>query len=146
MLIEGYASLFGTRDGQGDMVMPGAFADCLRRKGPDSIGMLFQHNPAEPIGTWLEMRETARGLHVLGRLDTRVQRGRELLARLEDGAINGLSIGFHTVQARADHATRSRQLLAIELWEISLVTFPMLEGARVRAINHSAPQPSPKRE
>lgn len=134
----GYASLFGKRDGQGDMVMPGAFADCLRRKGADSIRMLFQHDPAQPIGTWLEIRETARGLHVLGRLNTRVQRGRELLALLEEGAIDGLSIGFRTVQARTDRATRSRHLLAIDLWEISLVTFPMLEGARVSHVKSAA--------
>ena len=127
----GYASLFGRRDSSGDVVMPGAFAACLKRRGPRDIRMLFQHDPAEPIGTWLEMRETARGLHVMGRLDGNVQRGRELLSLLESGGLDGLSIGFRTVRAARDPKAGSRLLQQIDLWEISLVTFPMLAGARV---------------
>ena len=84
----GYASLFGARDGQGDIVMPGAFTDSLRRRGTSGVRMLFQHNPAEPVGSWLEIRETQRGLYVLGRLDRNVQRGRELLSLLESGGID----------------------------------------------------------
>ncbi len=61
--------------------------------------MLFQHDPAEPVGTWLEMHENERGLHVVGRLDKNVQRGRELLSLLESGGLDGLSIGFKTVTA-----------------------------------------------
>ena len=127
----GYASLFGKRDQAGDIVMPGAFTTSLKRRGPENFRMLFQHDPAEPVGTWLEIRETARGLHVLGRLDTNVQRGRELFSLLEHGGIDGLSIGFKTVLARHDAAAKARRLIAIDLWEISLVTFPMLEDARV---------------
>ena len=93
--------------------------------------MLFQHDPAEPVGTWLEMFENERGLHVRGRLDCNVQRGRELLSLLESGGLDGLSIGFKTVSAAREKFTRTRQLLAVDLWEVSLVTFPMLMGARV---------------
>ena len=127
----GYASLFGARDGQGDIVMPGAFTDSLRRRGTSGVRMLFQHNPAEPVGSWLEIRETQRGLYVLGRLDRNVQRGRELLSLLESGGIDGLSIGFRTVAAKTDRLVKARRLLNVDLWEISLVTFPMLDGARV---------------
>lgn len=134
----GYASLFGRRDGQGDIVMPGAFADSLRRRGPSGVRMLFQHNPAEPVGTWLEMRETARGLYVLGRLDRNVQRGRELVSLLESGGIDGLSIGFRTVAAKTDRIIKARRLLNVDLWEISLVTFPMLEGARVSSVKSAS--------
>ncbi len=134
----GYASLFGRRDGQGDAVMAGAFTGSLRRKGVDGIRMLFQHNPAEPVGTWLEIRENERGLFVRGRLNKDVQRGRELLALLEQGAIDGLSIGFKTIRARRDQATATRQLLEVDLWEISLVTFPMLDGARVSSVKSRA--------
>jgi hypothetical protein len=129
----GYASLFGAKDAQGDIVMPGAFLDCLRRKGPAGIRMLFQHNPAEPIGTWLEMQETERGLHVRGRLDCYVQRGRELLSLLETKGLDGLSIGFKTVSASRE-PRGGRRLTRIDLWEISLVTFPMLPGARVTEV------------
>ena len=130
----GYASLFGQRDGTGDVLMKGAFAGSLRRKGPGNIRMLFQHDPAEPVGTWLDMRETARGLHVMGRLDCNVQRGRELLSLLESGGLDGLSIGFKTVTAARDKAAGTRLLHQVDLWEISLVTFPMLQGARVSAV------------
>jgi uncharacterized protein len=68
---------------------------------------------------------------VLGRLDTHVQRGAELLSLLETGGLDGLSIGFKTVVASRQKLTQTRQLFEIDLWEISLVTFPMLVGARV---------------
>jgi uncharacterized protein len=131
----GYASLFGKRDGSGDVVMPGAFAQSLAARGASGIRMLFQHDPAEPVGTWLDMRETAKGLYVEGRLDINVQRGRELLSLLETGGLDGLSIGFKTVSASRDRLSGSRQLHRVDLWEISLVTFPMLAGARVSAVS-----------
>ena len=134
----GYASLFGRRDQAGDVVLPGAFAQSLRRRAPDQVRMLFQHDPAEPVGTWLELRETERGLHVMGRLDCNVQRGRELLSLLESRGLDGLSIGFRTVTASRDKAQGSRRLIHIDLWEISLVTFPMLEGARVSEVKRHA--------
>lgn len=127
----GYASLFGRQDQSGDMVMPGAFARSLKRRTAADIRMLFQHDPKEPVGTWLELRETGRGLYVEGRLNVQVQRGRELLALLEGGGLDGLSIGFRTVMASRDKQSGTRRLHQIDLWEISLVTFPMLEGARV---------------
>ncbi len=127
----GYASLFGKRDQSGDIVLPGAFAASLRHKGSSAIRMLFQHDPSEPVGTWLDMRETERGLYVEGRLDPNVQRGRELLSLLDSKGLDGLSIGFKTVTARRDRATGARLLQQVDLWEVSLVTFPMLDGARV---------------
>lgn len=138
----GYASLFGRRDQTGDVVMPGAFATTLSRKRPEQVRMLFQHDPAEPVGTWIELRETEKGLYVEGRLDGNVQRGRELLSLLECRGLDGLSIGFKTLTARRDRASGARLLSAVDLWEISLVTFPMLEGARVsevkrRALDHA---------
>ena len=133
-VFSGYASLFNKRDGAGDIVMPGAFAESLKKRGQDNIRMLFQHDPAEPVGTWLEVRETDKGLYAMGRLNKNVQRGHELLALLESGGIDGLSIGFKTVSARRDRATAARLLTKIDLWEISLVTFPMLQGARVSAV------------
>lgn len=133
----GYASLFGERDQSGDVVMPGAFAASLRRRAARDVRMLFQHDAAEPIGTWIDMRETPRGLHVTGRLDRNVQRARELFSLLESRGLDGLSIGFRTLKARRDRATASRLLTEVDLWEISLVTFPMLLGARVSFVSTS---------
>jgi uncharacterized protein len=134
----GYASLFGKRDSVGDIVMPGAFAESLKKRNVEGIRMLFQHDPAEPIGLWIDIAEDSRGLLVRGRLDTNVQRGRELLSLLEIGGIDGLSIGFKTVHATRDRAMNARRITKIDLWEISLVTFPMLEGARVSQVKSRA--------
>jgi HK97 family phage prohead protease len=136
--IQGYASLFGEIDGARDMVAPGAFARTLRTRGLRRIPMLFQHDPAEPIGVWLELREDHRGLYARGRLIPEVMRARELLALLKAGAADGLSIGFKTVRARIDPRTRVRALIEVDLWEISLVTFPLLAGARVHAVKEAA--------
>lgn len=141
--IEGYASLFGEIDGARDMVAPGAFARTLRTRGLRRIPMLFQHDPAEPVGVWLELREDHRGLHARGRLIPEVTRARELLALLKAGAADGLSIGFKTVRARIDPRTRVRALVEVDLWEISLVTFPLLAGARVHAVKEAAARSRP---
>jgi HK97 family phage prohead protease len=100
--------------------------------------MLFQHDAGEPVGSWLDMRETDKGLHVTGRLERKVQRGRELFSLLESRGLDGLSIGFRTVRARRDRALAARLITEIDLWEISLVTFPMLEGARVSHVRAAA--------
>lgn len=130
----GYASLFGIADGAGDVMAPGAFAKSLRARGIERIRMLYQHFAHEPIGVWEDIREDARGLYVRGRLTTDIERGRDVLALLKDGALNGLSIGFKTQRARRDPATGARTLLEVELWEVSVVTFPLLEGSAVTGI------------
>lgn len=135
--VEGYASLFGEIDQARDMVMRGAFAETLRLRGPRRIPMLFQHDPAEPVGVWLELREDHRGLYARGRLIPEVVRARELLSLLRAGAVDGLSIGFRTVTGRIDPKSRIRRLHAVDLWEISIVTFPLLAGARVRAVKQA---------
>ncbi len=128
----GYASLFGVPDGAGDIVERGAFAASLRRRPPGEVRMLYQHSALEPIGVWREIREDARGLFVRGRLVLDVTRAREVRALIRDGALNGLSIGFRTRRARKDGAFR--RLHEIELWEISVVTFPLLAGSLVTAV------------
>ncbi len=143
-LVEGYASLFGEVDQSRDMVMAGAFAQSLRLRGLRRIPMLFQHDPFEPVGIWLELREDWRGLFARGRLIPDVAYGRELFALVKAGAVDGLSIGYRTVRARVDPKTRVRKLQQVDLWEISIVTFPLLSGARVRAVK-SAPPRAPRR-
>jgi hypothetical protein len=139
--VEGYASLFGEIDQARDMVMPGAFTASLRLRDLRRIPMLFQHDPSEPVGIWLSLTEDSRGLLARGRLIPDVSRARELLALLRAGAIDGLSIGFRTVKGRIDPKTRVRRLEAVELWEISIVTFPLLAGARVRAVKQASSPP-----
>jgi hypothetical protein len=129
--IEGYASLFGVEDQGRDLVMPGAFRASLARRPARDVRLLFQHDPAQPLGVWDEIAEDARGLYVRGRLIEEVARAREVLALIRAGALDGLSIGFHARKASRDARTGQRRLLEIDLWEISIVTFPMLPGARI---------------
>ncbi|WP_138465164.1 HK97 family phage prohead protease [Poseidonocella sp. HB161398] len=130
--IEGYASLFGATDQGGDVVAKGAYAASLAALSATGrrVKLLWQHDPAQPIGVWTEVREDARGLYVKGRLLTEVEKGREAARLIEAGAIDGLSIGYRTVRASKDAEGR-RVLNEVELWEVSLVTFPMLPAARL---------------
>ncbi|MET0574282.1 MAG: HK97 family phage prohead protease, partial [Mesorhizobium sp.] len=136
----GYASLFGSVDLGRDVVERGAFAKSLRTRGAAGIRMLFQHDPNQPIGTWTEVRENARGLFVRGRLTEGLNRSRDLLNLMRGGALDGLSIGFRTVRAKNDAAARVRRILEADLWEISVVTFPMMPGARVEKVTTPGPE------
>lgn len=138
----GHASLFGTVDLARDMVERGAFERAIRERGTSGIRMLFQHDPAEPIGSWLEMREDERGLFVRGRLAPGVARAREVLELMRGGALDGLSIGFRTVRARKDAKSGIRRIIEADLWEVSIVTFPMLPGARVQTVKEAGALPS----
>jgi HK97 family phage prohead protease len=140
--VEGYASLFGEVDAARDMVMPGAFTHTLKQRGLRKIPMLFQHDPSEPVGVWLELAEDFRGLRARGRLIPDVSRARELLSLMRAGAVDGLSIGYRTVRGQIDPKTRVRRLYQVDLWEISIVTFPLLSGARVSAVKEAAPKVS----
>ena len=126
--IEGYASRFGLADLKGDVVAAGAFARSLTRRGP--VRMLFQHDASEPVGVWDEIREDERGLFVRGRILDAGPRGRAAAGLVRAGAVDGLSIGFRTRSAEPRRAG-GRVLREIELWEVSIVTFPMLPQARL---------------
>ena len=127
-IIEGYASLFDAVDQGNDVVARGAYAASLAKRS--GVKMLWQHDPAQPIGIWDEIREDDRGLWVKGRILTDVEKGREAAALIAAGAIDGLSIGYRTVKStKINHG--QRLLTEVELWEVSLVTFPMLPEARV---------------
>ncbi len=133
-VIEGYASLFGAADQGGDVVQTGAYGKSLSALSAAGrrVKMLWQHDPAQPIGIWDEVREDAKGLWVKGRLLEEVARGREAAALIAAGAIDGLSIGYRTVRA-ARNVKGARLLKELELWEVSLVTFPMLPSAQIQA-------------
>ncbi len=134
----GYASVFNVRDDAGDIVLPGAFARSLKRNGMHAVRMLWQHDVSRPIGVWQEIREDNRGLFVRGRLALNSAAGHEAAELVKAGAVDGLSIGFRTVRASRDHLRKARLLHEVELWEISLVTFPMLRSARIHTLDRLA--------
>ncbi|EEZ32568.1 phage prohead protease, HK97 family [Brucella sp. NF 2653] len=135
----GYASVFGLPDLGNDVIEQGAFARALKERGASGVRMLWQHDAAEPIGVWTQIREDARGLYVEGRLAKGVARAREALELMRSGGLDGLSIGFRTVRARKDARTGLRHITQADLWEISIVTFPMLPQAHVTGIKAGLP-------
>ncbi len=138
--ISGYASLFGAVDQSGDVVEPGAYGTSLRAvsEAGRNIKMLWQHDPTQPIGVWDEVREDDKGLFVKGRILETIEKGREAAALIEAGAIDGLSIGYRTLKA-SKNSKGQRVLAELELWEVSLVTFPMLPSARVASKGGAGP-------
>jgi uncharacterized protein len=127
LVIEGYASLFGVEDLAGDVVRAGAFARSLARRAP--VGMLLQHAGGRTAGRWMAIREDGRGLFVRGLVSDETIAGATALKLIQDGAMSGLSIGF-VARDWAQRRARGRDLKEIELREISLVSSPMLPGAR----------------
>jgi len=137
--IEGYGSVFGVLDNWADVIEQGAFADSLaaHKAAGTMPAMLWQHDADHPIGIWTEMVEDARGLRVKGQLALDTVKGQEARALLKMGAINGLSIGFISKQWSYDVDTDVRSLTEVDLWEVSLVTFPANEKARVTNVKSS---------
>lgn len=133
-VIEGYASIFGNVDNGGDKVMPGAFVEGLAkaRQTGRKVKMLWQHNPDQPIGVWEDLAEDAKGLWVKGRLVMEVPRAKEAHALMKAGAIGGLSIGYRTKASEPDGNVRL--LKSLDLYEISPVTFPMNERAKLSSV------------
>ncbi len=132
--ISGYASLFWTRDLNDDVAAAGAFAESLAKTGAGGVRMLCQHESDHPVGVWDEIVEDGRGLYVRGRILGVTPQGRMCAALVRAGAMDGLSIGFSAGKARPDDSGRLRVLTQVELWEVSIVTFPMLPGARIDTI------------
>ena len=131
--IAGLAWPFGSADRVGDMIEKGAFANAML-----PLPMLASHNPADVVGTWTHVEETAEGLQVKGKLLVgEVARARELQALVNAGAIGGLSIGFTTKNSKI-RAGGGRTITALDLVEISLVSIPCHPGARIRKAKAAA--------
>ncbi|SMF70578.1 HK97 family phage prohead protease [Allosphingosinicella indica] len=134
---EGYGSVFGVEDSYGEIVAAGAFAESLAElegKGR-SVPVLWQHRSDQPIGVYDAIEEDSRGLKVRGRLlIDRVGQASEAHALLKAGAVSGLSIGYWVRESSFDEKTKVRTLEKLDLVEVSLVTFPACDDARVEAV------------
>lgn len=138
--IEGYGSVWDVVDAYDDKIVAGAFAATLKahQAAGTMPAMLWQHDATEPIGVWTEMVEDSMGLRLKGKLALDTVRGREAYALLKLGALTGLSIGFIAKQWSYDRTTDIRTLIEVELWEVSLVTFPANGKARVTGVKSAA--------
>lgn len=135
---EGYASIFGEMDQGRDVVLAGAFRDTLIKRPADRVKMLWQHDREKIIGKWLEIREDNRGLYVKGKLILGLEKAREAHELIMAGALDGISIGYRVVDDDYNRDLQIRYLKELELREVSLVTFPMLESASVSLVKGDA--------
>jgi HK97 family phage prohead protease len=131
-VFEGYASVFGVVDQGMDVVERGAFTKTLG--SGRNVKMLWQHDSAQPIGVFDVMQEDERGLFVRGRLLKGIRQSEEAMVLMRNGAIDSMSIGYRVAEATEEGGGRIRKLMEVELFEISLVTFPMLEAAKITAM------------
>lgn len=144
----GYGSVFDVVDSYGDVIVRGAFKDSLKEwktKGR-TPPMLLQHGggffggtaqDGVPIGKWESMTEDAHGLAVTGRLialDS--ERGKQVYSAMKEGALDGLSIGFRTKEFSlgTKPGEPARTLKKIDLVELSVVTMPANDDARVDGV------------
>ncbi len=144
----GYGAVFGNLDSYGEVIERGAFKDTLRDwEGRGKLPpMLLQHgggffggsaDDMLPVGKWTEMAENNRGLKVSGELFAMgTDRGQYVYEGLKAGALDGLSIGFKTIRARegTKPSEPRRTLEAVDLMEVSIVTFPANDKARVGTV------------
>ncbi len=134
---EGYGSVFGVKDSYSDIVVPGAFLKSLNDwSGKGRLpALLWQHDMSEPIGVYTEMREDETGLYVKGRLliddDPLAKRAH---AHMKAGSLSGLSIGYILNDWEYDRDKGGWLLKEIDLWEVSLVTFPANDEARISEV------------
>jgi len=134
---EGYGSVFGVKDSYSDIVVPGAFQKSLAnwREKKQLPAMLWQHKIDEPIGIYTEMAEDDIGLKISGRLliddDHLAKRAH---AHMKAGSLSGLSIGYMLKDWEYDKDKGAFLLKEIDLWEVSLVTFPANDEARISEV------------
>lgn len=126
--LSGYGSVFGVQDLHGDIVRRGAFVESLQSRSPV---MLWSHHSDQPIGKWTEAKEDAHGLRVAGQLNLATDRGKEAHALLKSGDVDGLSIGFNVPAGGIEFVDGVRHIKRADLFEVSLVTMPSNEAARV---------------
>jgi HK97 family phage prohead protease len=136
----GYASIFDVVDSQKDVVLKGAFQRSLRERGVRAVKMLWQHRLEQPIGYYTQMKEDSVGLYVEGRLQLDIKQAQEAYELLKSGAISGLSIGYSVQDSDSDYTSGVRYIKDVDLWEVSLVTFPANEHASVLDVKGGAPE------
>lgn len=132
-IFTGYASIFGKKDLQDDIVDAGAFTRCIDRNG-DSFHLLSQHNPDKLLGR-VTVAEDTKGLKVTrGELMLEAPDAQAAYAFMKRGMLKGMSIGFRTVKDLWDKKEGVRHLKEVDLWEVSIVTFPANPGALIRTV------------
>ncbi|EPL3573023.1 HK97 family phage prohead protease, partial [Acinetobacter baumannii] len=133
----GYLAVFNNIDSHGDVIRKGAFLKTIEEwnsKGKYPA-IFWNHDPDEPIGVFTLMREDEKGLYVEGRLlISDIVRAKSTYALMKVKAIDGMSIGYITIQATHDPQTMIRELLELELVEGSIVAFPSNPNSLISSV------------
>lgn len=128
--IVGYASVFEVADQHNDATARGAFLEAIKKHHTDNhIKLLWQHDITKPIGTIASIREDDYGLLVECLINQDTQQGREATSLIKQGAVSGLSIGFIIKDYHICEGMR--RITNLDLWEISVVTFPANTQAQI---------------
>lgn len=134
----GIASAVGVLDRHNEIIEKGAFDATLKADGPTFV-MLYQHDPGKPIGV-IHLELDAKGnLVARGEINLDTELGRETHSLMRQGALKSMSIGFNIPEGGAvwDAKAGVLRILAVELWEVSVVTFPANPGATVDSVKHA---------
>ena len=134
--IQGHAAVFGNRDSYGDIIERGAFARTLNNDR-GRVKVLWQHDPSNPIGKPVEMREDDTGLFVTARIADTVQ-GRDAMALFEAEVVDELSIGYDSIVEEFDNEKGVRFLREIKLWEFSPVTWAANDLAKITSVKQAS--------
>ncbi len=128
--ILGYASIFNHTDSQNDIVVRGAFQNSLLEKSSE-IKLLWQHDQKTPIGKITKIFEDEIGLYIEGTITSGTEKGREAIDLVTRGILDSLSIGFNVVKSSVN-STGAREIRELDLWEVSLVTFPANKKSKIK--------------
>lgn len=135
-IVSGYASVFGVRDSQGDVIVHGAFASSIVDfNNGKVVPLLWQHNVEQPIGVIEKLEEDEYGLYVVAKILHEVRQGMEATELIKSRVICNFSIGFCTEEYSLDYESDTRILSKVGLWEVSLVTFPANNQSCITSIN-----------
>ena len=134
----GYASVFNIRDLHNDIIMPGAFAKSLETTEAEKIKILWQHKHDFPIGHCLSIKEDEYGLIIEGKLILSISSASEAYLLMKHGIIDSLSIGYNVIKSTFSSDRKTRYITQIELWEVSLVTFPANRLATILEVKDDA--------
>lgn len=135
-IFEGYASVFGNVDADGDIILSGAFKNTLQQQ-TRKVAMFFNHRAWElPVGKWDALAEDSKGLFVRGQLTPGHSGASDLKAAMQHGTVEGMSVGFSVTKDDYSLSANGGRIFKniTALREISVCTFPANELAGVSAM------------
>lgn len=131
-IVTGYFADFNSIDSDGDIIRQGAFAKSIAETGPGSrkprIKHLLNHDPSQPLGVIVELKEDSKGLYYESKLGQHTL-GQDFVKMVDSGIVTEHSIGYRTVKynqikpwSEWREGEAARELTELKLWEGSSLT------------------------